>query len=273
MNKRKAFTLIELLVVIAIIALLLSILMPSLGKAKEIAKRVVCQATIKQLGFAGLMYTADNNDSFHVGYAGNDSGVPLPEHMWMDAFRPYYGNGDVRVCPSTKKPVTDSDGQLNGLPGDPSLMWGIFPTNYSFQRKGDYGSYGFNAWLNNPSSAIVNLRGVYPTVNHFRKVTGARGSTDNIPVFVDSNYVHGYPTHVGFGSEAPAFDGLEGYGMGRFCNSRHKGNLSAVFLDGSARSIGVKELWKLKWHKNFETNFRYYPDIERWPDWMSKYKD
>ncbi len=58
--KRQAFTLIELLVVIAVIALLLSILTPSLREAKELARTTVCQSNMKQLGRAGLEFAADN---------------------------------------------------------------------------------------------------------------------------------------------------------------------------------------------------------------------
>lgn len=60
-NSREAFTLIELLVVIAIIALLVSILMPSLNKAKEIAREVTCMSNLRGLGLAHLMYAEDNN--------------------------------------------------------------------------------------------------------------------------------------------------------------------------------------------------------------------
>ena len=57
----KAFTLIELLVVITVIALLVSILMPALGKAKESARKVVCMSNGKQMGIAVQMFTSESN--------------------------------------------------------------------------------------------------------------------------------------------------------------------------------------------------------------------
>ncbi len=59
---RTAFTLIELLVVVAIIALLIAILLPSLGRAREQTKLVKCQSNLGQWGKAIIVYTAENND-------------------------------------------------------------------------------------------------------------------------------------------------------------------------------------------------------------------
>jgi prepilin-type N-terminal cleavage/methylation domain-containing protein/prepilin-type processing-associated H-X9-DG protein len=65
MKSIKAFTLIELLVVISIIALLLSILMPSLNKAREQARRIICINNTKTIGTADLIYSQESKD-YHV---------------------------------------------------------------------------------------------------------------------------------------------------------------------------------------------------------------
>ena len=70
MRRTKGFTLIELLVVVAIIALLISILLPSLSRAREMSKRAVCSANLRGLGQAMYIYSNDNYEQFPT--AGSD---------------------------------------------------------------------------------------------------------------------------------------------------------------------------------------------------------
>ena len=65
--------------------------------------------------------------------------------------------------------------------------------------------------------------------------------------------------------------------MGRFCIDRHDGFVNGTFLDSSTRKIGVKELWKLKWNRNFNTAGDWTTAggvlPSDWPDWMRNFKD
>jgi len=74
--KRNGFTLVELLVVVAIIALLLGILLPALGKAREIARTSVCLSNLKQIGTASVSYAMENGGILPMHSAVDASGEP-----------------------------------------------------------------------------------------------------------------------------------------------------------------------------------------------------
>jgi prepilin-type N-terminal cleavage/methylation domain-containing protein/prepilin-type processing-associated H-X9-DG protein len=72
---QKGFTLVELLVVIGIIALLISILLPSLNKARETANKAKCASNLHQIGLAILLYQNDNNQ-FYPRTVQDTTGIP-----------------------------------------------------------------------------------------------------------------------------------------------------------------------------------------------------
>ncbi len=77
MSQKKAFTLIELLVVVAIIALLISILLPSLAKARELSKQTVCTSNVRSVGTSCYIYQEDNLGVFPTApYRSNTPGSP-----------------------------------------------------------------------------------------------------------------------------------------------------------------------------------------------------
>ena len=66
--RRRGFTLVEILVVVGIIAMLIALLLPTLGKAREAANRVACAANLRSIGQGFFLYASDNRGNFPRTY-------------------------------------------------------------------------------------------------------------------------------------------------------------------------------------------------------------
>ncbi|HOC03270.1 MAG TPA: prepilin-type N-terminal cleavage/methylation domain-containing protein [Candidatus Ratteibacteria bacterium] len=103
--KKKGFTLIELLVVIAIIAILASMLLPALSRARENARRAVCISHLKQIGLALEMYADDNNEFYPLCGGTIDWGEDPPG--WMEQLFPYVKAKNLYRCDSFPRNISD----------------------------------------------------------------------------------------------------------------------------------------------------------------------
>jgi prepilin-type N-terminal cleavage/methylation domain-containing protein/prepilin-type processing-associated H-X9-DG protein len=98
-RREAGFTLIELLVVIAIIAILASLLLPSLARAKQDAVRIHCASNVKQLGLAMQMYGDDSRSLLPMPHGTVPWGATNPP-PWPQPLAAYYRNTNILRCPS-----------------------------------------------------------------------------------------------------------------------------------------------------------------------------
>lgn len=261
-TKSKGFTLVELLVVISIIALLMAILMPSLQKAREQAKDVVCKSNLREWGTIWSMYAANNDGMMNESTFAVFGGGSRKRAMWMDCLRPYYENPKLRLCPAATK------GQMRM--GSSKTRWFLSTDDAGWETIGDYGSYGINRGCCNPPRKYTNVgTGQWPAKIFWRSVD-VRGASQ-VPLFLDAVFCFALPGEY---DRPPAIkDDRLAYGqMWVYCIDRHGGRVNSLFLDMSVRPIGLKHLWEYKWHRQFNTNG---PWTEtggatpaRWPPWM-----
>ena len=276
MKKQKGFTLIELLVVIAIIALLMAILMPALQRVKRQTQAVICRSNVKQWGLVFNLYTNDNNDSFPQSIVGNTN-LTQEEADFLGATLPYYENLDMRMCPVTK--TIDRPGNVYNY-GGVFKAWGPFPPSLNKEHWYDHlatGSYAINAWCADPPPGFNTFWGL-PSANAVRKIYDK--SAYQIPLVGDSAY---YDTAVKQMDNPPtnaehekayeyiyplstaswAQNAMKFYAM-----NRHNRGINMVFVDMHVQYVDIKQLWRLKWHQNFDTNLTH-----AWPTWLEPFPD
>ncbi len=283
-SKRAGFTLIELLVVIAIIALLMAILVPVLRSARNQARTVVCQSNLNQWGRIMAIYTQDNEgrlpDKFFTAFLVILRGpFVTSDNRRVSSYSPISTEG-IRCCPmATKRPEEPTSKGTWGLSlktgerFEGEQKWGSTFGAWELTGLGSpfRGSYGFNGWFfHDPHHNMAPFTRFKRDLDTF----SVRGSA-NIPVFLDATLYAGTPYSNDDPPRREHHDGT--YDMRTYCVNRHKGYTNGLFMDWSARKIGLKELWTLKWNSLFDTSGEWTRAggvlPEDWPVWMQGFKD
>jgi prepilin-type processing-associated H-X9-DG protein len=134
MNSRQtrqavAFTLVELLVVIGIIAVLISVLLPALNKARQAGQVIACASNMRQIGLAFQMYANDNKDAIAFAYMTDATGK-VPKSTWDMQLDKYlggkgtpYGDDPGALMPTATKPYLCPADSV--IVRDPTWTWNI----------------------------------------------------------------------------------------------------------------------------------------------------
>jgi prepilin-type N-terminal cleavage/methylation domain-containing protein len=226
----KNFTLVELLVVIAIIAILASMLLPTLGRARELGKRINCVGQMKQIGVAAMNYVNDF-DGYWAAWHQDDGKSPatdIQRGQWMTILAEYVGgNGLLWICPTAKF-------------GDRQDMYEILKTS-----RAPYGSasrwrdpmfhvqtIGINGLRFNRNHSTNKLR----DVKSLSKLIYAMDNVGNNNAYSPRNSNGGRYCNPRDGSTWPE------YTSGHVVNPCHLNTANILFAEGHVESIGRPEL-------------------------------
>ncbi len=244
--KRQGFTLIELLVVIAIIGLLTSILMPSLIKAKKLAKRVACAGNLYALGKAAAFYQSDFGQYVPICWRNWDDSYVNPWKSWRMGLLPYASGEDAFNCPAaedfgTVGEVFHSEDELASVT----------------ERAGtaNSGSYGVMYQFALPSYRAINFHGIKDLAHThwnlaFSTIPGIAWRDPINSVYIaDGCLTEGpitYPTksYKDYGTSfilPPSDPRYFGIGLTRRFADRHMGT-NCLFLDGRVESFLTADL-------------------------------
>jgi len=272
-----AFTLIELLVVITVVVLLMAILVPALQRVRRQAGAVVCQSNLRQWDLIYSAYTHDYDGRFWRTYEP----VTNRPNWWVGMLRPYCeDSNDLLICPlaataDAAAPQSAWNADEFGDTGGVFSAWRL----YYYRALGEgpllTGSYGHNHFVmdNSPDPRCLSYAN---PASYYWQARPAKGQA-MIPLLADAPWAEIMEADPN--CPPPSSESICELGSNVFdvCINRHDGYVNGLFMDSSVRKIGLKELWTLKWHRQFNTAGAWTtaggvrPD--NWPKWIRGFKD
>jgi prepilin-type N-terminal cleavage/methylation domain-containing protein len=246
-QSRRGFTLIELLVVIAVIAVLLAILLPSLGKARETGRQTVCASNIRQMIIATNAYALDFKDAIWPAEGWGRYGRPLSDSPnSLVIYEPgqlfkYCGEVDKIVeCPTSKRRSTSGTAHIDSTNNFLALelKW-----DYTMVQRVEGARLGMPtkfAYLSNPADFPLDTRpGLAVTQAQLTLLPG-------IPVFVEesfnfNNQLTNQPGEPQDPDGTNAFFGLFGGARGSIggdqISTRHNKSGNIGYLEGFVKNF------------------------------------
>jgi type II secretory pathway pseudopilin PulG len=166
---------VELLVVIGIIAVLIGILLPALGRARESASKLACASNLRQLGTAYLMYCNDNRGAFPAPASGND---PRPED-WI------YWQTNRSTFAANLGPGTFAEGRLMKYLGKVSESVFRCPSDVNYESRASGSKYRYSYVVNNKMTCDYKLTYVTGTVA--KKLGNVRLSSQKVLLYEEDD--------------------------------------------------------------------------------------
>jgi len=274
MEAKMTFTKKDVIVVAGCVVFLIVNIGAIGSGGRKRAKEAVCQSNLRQWGAIFEAYTNDNEGSFPLGYLGTSAPQTDPKSFyshWLVATRGYISDKKIFLCPMATKPRAEviTPIYLEAI-GRTLLAWGRLPFFPGYPTGGDLGSYGINGWVHNPApDSLRCAQGILPCDWHWRTTSAKNAGT--IPLMLDCMWMEAWPLQTDPCPPIPDMPDTTSTGgaMSNFCMDRHSGAINGLFLDFSVRKVGLKELWKLKWHRNFDVD----APSPVWPEWMKNFQD